>query len=92
MSRCGKALALASAIGYFPPLSTPPMKSTLITLLRTHSYKYDPEGRFQLVSGKLSRYYVNCKATTMRGDAADVVGALVADAESLLRERSPSRI
>jgi len=55
------------------------VKSKLIALLRAHSYKYDPEGRFQLVSGKLSHHYVNCKATTMRGEAADVVGALVAE-------------
>jgi orotate phosphoribosyltransferase len=55
------------------------MKPALIALLREHSYKYDPQGRFQLVSGKLSQYYVNCKATTMRGDAADLIGGLVAE-------------
>jgi orotate phosphoribosyltransferase len=55
------------------------MKPHLLTLLRTHSYRYDPAGRFQLVSGKTSRHYVNCKATTMRGDAADAIGALVAE-------------
>lgn len=55
------------------------MKPQLLALLRQHSYEYDPEGRFQLVSGKTSRYYVNCKTTTMRGDAADLIGALVAE-------------
>jgi orotate phosphoribosyltransferase len=55
------------------------VKERLIELLRRHSYRYDPESGFRLTSGKLSAFYVDCKATTMRGDAADVVGALVAD-------------
>jgi orotate phosphoribosyltransferase len=56
------------------------LKGRLLDLLRKYSYRYDPDGGFQLVSGKRSRYYVDCKATTMRGEAMDLVGALVAEA------------
>ncbi len=55
------------------------MREQLRDLLRTHSYRYDPNGEFTLASGKRSRFYVDCKATTMRGDAADLVGAAVAE-------------
>lgn len=55
------------------------MRARLLALLREHSYRYDPAGGFRLVSGKTSQHYVNCKATTMRGDVADLIGALVAE-------------
>ena len=48
-------------------------------MLREHSYRYDPAGGFRLVSGKTSQHYVDCKATTMRGDAAELIGAAVAE-------------
>jgi orotate phosphoribosyltransferase len=51
----------------------------LLDLLRTFSYQYDAKGQFRLASGKTSCFYIDCKATTMRGDAADLVGAVVAD-------------
>jgi orotate phosphoribosyltransferase len=50
----------------------------LLDLLVRYSYKYDPSGPFQLASGKRSRFYVDCKATTMRGEAKELVGGLVA--------------
>lgn len=56
------------------------VRARLLDLLRRHSYRYDPEGGFQLTSGKRSRFYVDCKATTMRGEAMDLVGALIAEA------------
>jgi orotate phosphoribosyltransferase len=55
------------------------VRQQLRDLLRTHSYRYDPTGQFRLASGKQSRFYVDCKATTMRGDAAELVGAVVAE-------------
>src|SRR4029077_8729292 len=55
------------------------VRDRLLGLLRRHSYRYDPEGGIRLASGKTSHHYVDCKATTMRGDAADLVGALVAE-------------
>jgi orotate phosphoribosyltransferase len=56
------------------------VRGRLLDLLRKYSYRYDPEEGFRLVSGKRSRYYVDCKATTMRGEAMDLVGALVTEA------------
>ena len=58
---------------------TPMVRSSLLELLCRHSYRYDPEGGFELVSGKRSRFYIDCKKTTMRGEAADPIGALVAE-------------
>lgn len=55
------------------------LRASLLGLIRRYSYRYDPEGGFQLVSGKTSRHYIDCKATTMRGDAAESLGALVAE-------------
>jgi orotate phosphoribosyltransferase len=55
-------------------------RARLLDLLRQFSYRYDPDGGFRLTSGKSSRYYIDCKATTMRGDAAEPIGALVAAA------------
>jgi len=60
-------------------VTTATARSSLLELLRRHSYQYDPEGRFELTSGKQSRFYVDCKRTTMRGDAAEPIGALVAE-------------
>lgn len=55
------------------------VRARLLGLLRQHSYRYDAKGQFPLASGKRSHHYVDCKATTMRGDAADLVGALIAE-------------
>src|SRR5262249_48213139 len=49
----------------------------LLALLVKHSYRYDPTGSFLLASGKRSSYYVDCRATTMRSEAFDLVGAVV---------------
>lgn len=54
-------------------------KTPLLDLLVKHSYRYDASAPFRLASGKPSAYYVDCKATTMRGDAADLVGAAFAE-------------
>jgi orotate phosphoribosyltransferase len=55
------------------------VRARLLDLLRTYSYQYDAGGGFRLASGKQSCFYIDCKATTMRGDAADLVGPVVAD-------------
>jgi orotate phosphoribosyltransferase len=44
-------------------------------MLACWSYRHDPSAPFQLSSGKRSPYYVDCKATTMRGEAIDLIGA-----------------
>jgi orotate phosphoribosyltransferase len=54
------------------------VRARLRDLLVKHSYRYDPAAPFQLASGKRSTDYVDCKATTMRGDAADLVATVVA--------------
>lgn len=54
------------------------VRKRLLDLLVAHSYQYDPSGRFQLTSGKHSKHYIDCKATTMRGEAKDLVGQLFA--------------
>ena len=50
-------------------------RTALCDLLARRSYRHDPSAPFLLSSGKRSAYYVDCKATTMRGEAADLVGA-----------------
>ncbi|MGD9212708.1 MAG: orotate phosphoribosyltransferase [Desulfobacteraceae bacterium] len=44
------------------------------------SFKYTDEPSFKLVSGQLSRYYVNCKPTTLSSRGMYLVGHLVYDA------------
>ena len=51
-------------------------RTRLLDLLLAHSYRYDPSAPVRLASGKISPYYVDCKATTMRGDAKDLVAEL----------------
>ena len=55
------------------------MRTRLLDLLVKHSYRYDASEPFRLSSGRRSAFYVNCKATTMQGEAFDLVGALVAE-------------
>jgi orotate phosphoribosyltransferase len=54
------------------------VRARLLELLVRHSYRYDPSAPFQLTSGRWSAFYVDCKATTMRGEAMGLVGELVA--------------
>lgn len=53
------------------------MKQELITLLCQKSFKYSPEPVFKLVSGRLSRYYVNCKPTVMHPRGMYLAGHLM---------------
>jgi orotate phosphoribosyltransferase len=55
------------------------VRQRLLDLLVTHSYQRAADERFVLTSGKRSNYYVNCKTTTMRGEALPLIGELVAE-------------
>ena len=61
------------------------MKQKLIEILREKSFKYSPEPTFKLVSGRMSRFYVNCKPTTLNPKGMFLAGHLVFDAIKDLR-------
>ncbi len=54
------------------------VRERLLDLLVRHSYSRASYDKFELTSGKRSNFYVNCKATTMRGEAMPLIGRLVA--------------
>jgi len=56
------------------------MKQELIELLCRKSFKYSEQPAFKLVSGRMSRFYVNCKPTTLNPRGMFLVGHLVFDA------------
>lgn len=56
------------------------MKAELIDLLCRKSFKISPEPTFKLVSGRMSRYYVNCKPTTLSPRGMFLAGHLIYDA------------
>jgi orotate phosphoribosyltransferase len=56
------------------------MKEDLIELLCQKSFKYSEEPVFKLVSGRLSRFYVNCKPTTLSARGMYLVGHLMFEA------------
>ena len=56
------------------------MKPELIRLLREKSFKHTAEPTFKLVSGRMSRFYVNCKPTTLSARGIYLVGHLVYEA------------
>jgi orotate phosphoribosyltransferase len=56
------------------------MKNELIALLCRKSFKYSPSPAFKLVSGRMSRFYVNCKPTTMSPRGMFLTGHLMLDA------------
>ena len=53
------------------------MKQELIEILCRKSFKYSEEPSFRLVSGSLSRFYVNCKPTTLSARGMYLVGHLI---------------
>jgi orotate phosphoribosyltransferase len=55
------------------------MKKELIDLLCRKSFKYSKEPSFKLVSGRLSRFYVNCKPTTLSARGMYLAGHLIFD-------------
>jgi len=56
------------------------MKTELIRLLREKSFKQSDEPVFRLVSGRMSRFYVNCKPTTLHPRGMFLAGHLVFEA------------
>jgi orotate phosphoribosyltransferase len=61
------------------------MKQELIALLCQKSFKYSDEPIFKLVSGRTSRFYVNCKPTIMHPRGMFLVGHLMFEAIRDLR-------
>jgi orotate phosphoribosyltransferase len=55
------------------------MKQELLDLLCHKSFKYSSEPTFKLVSGKLSRFYVNCKPTSLSARGMYLAGHLIFD-------------
>jgi orotate phosphoribosyltransferase len=55
------------------------MKQELIDILCRQSFKYTEEPSFKLVSGGMSRFYVNCKPTTLSARGMYLVGHLMFD-------------
>ena len=56
------------------------MKEELIDILCRKSFKYSQEPCFRLVSGRLSRFYVNCKPTTLSARGMYLAGHLIFEA------------
>ena len=56
------------------------MKSELIKILCEKSFKYTAEPSFKLVSGRMSRFYVNCKPTVLSPRGLFLAGHLVFEA------------
>ena len=56
------------------------MKQELIEMLCRKSFQYSEQPVFKLVSGKTSRFYVNCKPTTLSAKGMVLVGNLVFEA------------
>ncbi len=52
-------------------------KTELIALLAEKSFKYSETPAFKLVSGRMSRFYVNCKPTVLSPRGMFLVGHLV---------------
>jgi len=51
-------------------------RERLLRLLFEKSFRFSEEPTFRLVSGRLSRYYVDCKPTTMHPEGMALVGEL----------------
>ena len=56
------------------------MKKELIALLCKKSFKYTEKPTFKLVSGRTSRFYVNCKPTTLSARGMFLTGHLMFEA------------
>lgn len=56
------------------------MKSELIRLLCEKSFRFTETPTFRLASGRMSRYYVNCKPVTLSPRGMYLVGHLVFEA------------
>lgn len=55
------------------------MKARLTELIYERSFKYSEEPTFKLVSGRMSNYYVNCKAVTLHPEGMYLIGNIIFD-------------
>jgi orotate phosphoribosyltransferase len=65
------------------------MKQELIEIICRKSFKYTKTPSFKLVSGRMSRFYVNCKPTTLSPRGMFLVGHLVFD---IIKDLKPNGI
>ncbi len=65
------------------------MKKRLLELLIAKSFKYSETADFKLVSGKNSRFYVNCKPVILDPEGMYLVGNLMFEA---IKDLSPAGI
>jgi orotate phosphoribosyltransferase len=65
------------------------MKQELIEIICRKSFKYTKAPSFKLVSGRMSRFYVNCKPTTLSPRGMFLVGHLVFD---IIKDLKPNGI
>ena len=56
------------------------MKNELLTMICQKSFQFSKEPIYRLVSGKMSRFYVNCKPTVLHPRGIFLVGHMVLDA------------
>lgn len=61
-----------------PPAAAETAWTRLLEVLVARSYQRADDDRFELASGRRSNFYIDCKATTMRGEAMPLIGHLVA--------------
>jgi orotate phosphoribosyltransferase len=54
-----------------------PTQAALATVLRTHAIR---DGAFTLASGRTSRWYLDGRQVSFRGDCIEIVGAAIVDA------------
>ncbi|NOY53329.1 MAG: orotate phosphoribosyltransferase [Deltaproteobacteria bacterium] len=52
------------------------LKRRLIEIILERSFQFNEEPTFRLVSGKKSRYYFNCKATTLHPEGMVLIGRI----------------
>jgi len=55
------------------------LKHRLIEIILERSFQFSEEPTFQLVSGKKSQYYFNCKATTLHPEGMVLIGEIGLD-------------
>ncbi|MFO7962900.1 MAG: orotate phosphoribosyltransferase [Desulfobacterales bacterium] len=53
------------------------MRQELITLMAEKSFQFSSEPVFKLVSGAMSRFYVNCKPTTLNPRGMFLIGHII---------------
>ncbi|PWB80955.1 MAG: orotate phosphoribosyltransferase [Candidatus Methylomirabilota bacterium] len=67
-------------------------RDQLLRLLVQHSFQYSAEPVFTLASGRKSRYYINCKATTFMSEAMPLLGQLFFERITMIEDRDGKRI